>query len=218
MDITYGQLTKPLNTQEMIVEAMRQAILRGKLKSNQPLRQDKIAAQFGVSKIPVREALVQLKAEGLVRFKTNRGAFVSALSASEANEIYLMRIALERLALEHAIPKRTKSDLARAQSVLMLIDAEEDTTKWGELNWAFHAALYQPAKMPHLLDMIQILHRNVARYLVLYLADMDYQSKSQTEHHAILEACREQNVKEAVNLLEGHLDDARQTLVKFLAK
>ncbi|MGB0385448.1 MAG: GntR family transcriptional regulator [Ardenticatenaceae bacterium] len=218
MDITYGQLTKPLNTQEMIVEAMRQAILRGNLKSHQPLRQDKIAAQFGVSKIPVREALVQLKAEGLVRFKTNRGAFVSALSSSEANEIYLMRIALERIALEHAIPKLTKSDLARAESVLMVIDAEDDPTKWGELNWEFHAALYQPAKMPHLLDMIQILHRNVARYLVLYLADMDYQSKSQTEHHAILEACREQDIEQAVTLLQGHLHDAGQNLVTFLAK
>ena len=218
MDMTYGQLTKPLNTQEMIVEAMRQAIFRGNLKINQPLRQDKIAKQFGVSKVPVREALVQLKTEGLVHFKTNRGAFVRPLSSSEANEIYLMRIALERLALSHAIPKLTKRDLARAASVLMMIDAEDDPTKWGELNWAFHAALYQPAKMPHLLDMIQILHRNVGRYLVLYLVDMDYQSKSQTEHHAILEACRAQNVTEALNLLQRHLDDARENLVKFLAK
>ena len=216
MDTNYGNITKPINTQEMIVDAIRTAILRGKLKSNQPLRQDKIAAQFGVSKVPVREALVQLKAEGLVRFKTNRGAFVTSLSASEAHEIFLMRIALESIALEHAIPKLSKSDLARAASVLMVIDAEDDLTKWGELNWAFHATLYQAAKMPHLLEMIQILHRNVARYLVLYLADMDYQSKSQREHYAILDACRQKDVTMATTLLRQHMNDARQHLVTFL--
>lgn len=207
---------KAINTQEMIVDAMRTEILRGVLKSNQPLRQDKIAAQFGVSKVPVREALVQLKAEGLVRFKTNRGAFVSSLSASEAHEIFLMRMALERIALEHAIPELSKSDLVRASSVLMVIDAEEQSAKWGELNWEFHAKLYQAAKMPHLLNMIQILHRNVARYVVLYLADMDYQAKSQREHYAILQACKEKDVELALSLLEQHMKDAQQHLVTFL--
>ena len=80
--------SSPVVTNQSIANALRVEILRGKLQGGQPLKQDEIAAQFGVSKIPVREALVQLKAEGLVNFYPNRGAFVSELSAAEADEIY----------------------------------------------------------------------------------------------------------------------------------
>jgi DNA-binding GntR family transcriptional regulator len=92
-------------TSEWIAAALRQAILRGEFKAGQPLLQDEVAARFGVSKIPAREALLQLKAEGLVSFYPNRGATVSELSAGEVNEIYIIRIALETLALRRALPR-----------------------------------------------------------------------------------------------------------------
>ena len=93
----------PGNTPEYIVGALRNAILQGRYKANQPLRQDQIAEKFGVSKVPLREALVQLKAEGLVTFMPNRGAVVTELSAAEVDEIFTMRMALESKALERAI-------------------------------------------------------------------------------------------------------------------
>ena len=173
---------------------------------------------LGVSQIPVREALAQLKAEGLVTYKSNRGAFVTSLSPREAKEIYLMRIALETMALEHAIPNLTKTDLARAKSALMVINVETDTAKWAELNWEFHAAVYQPAGMPHLLSTLEMLHINVGRYLVLYLDGMAFQQKSQVEHYALLKACEDGDIKTAIALLKQHLLDASNSLETYLGK
>ena len=201
-----------------IADSLRADILRGKLKSGQALKQDEIAAKFGISKIPIREALIQLKAEGLVNFYPNRGAFVSELSAVEADEIYVMRIALETAILARAIPNLTIAHLKHAEEILNAIDREENITKWGELNWEFHATLYSPASLPHLMETIQTLHTNIARYLVLYLAGMAYQKKSQKEHRAILEACRRGNTEKAVTYLEDHLRVASKQLVAFLNK
>ena len=106
--------TVPITT-EAIAGALRNDILHGRFVGNAPLRQDEIAARFGVSKIPVREALQQLKAEGLVTFYPNRGAVVTALSAAEADEIYAMRIALETTALQRSLPHLTIADLVKAK-------------------------------------------------------------------------------------------------------
>jgi len=203
-------------TNQSIADALRADILRGKLQGGQPLKQDEIAAQFGVSKIPVREALVQLKAEGMVSFYPNRGAFVSELSAAEAEEIYVMRIALEKAILARAIPNLTVTHFKRAGAILAAIDREENIAKWGELNWEFHATLYSPAELPRVMQTIRALHTNIARYLVLYLAGMDYQKKSQREHRKLLQACRAGAVETAEVILEEHLRSASIHLIKFL--
>jgi DNA-binding GntR family transcriptional regulator len=208
----------PNTTKESIVDSLRAEILRGELKSGQALKQDLIAAKFGVSKIPVREALVHLKAEGLVTFYPNRGAFVSELSAFEAEEIYVMRIALETAALARAIPNLTVAHLKQAEEILNAIDKEENIARWGELNWDFHATLYAPAFLPRLMETIKSLHVNIARYLVLYLASMNYQNASQKEHRALLEACRHGNIEQATTILENHLRAASDQLVAFLNK
>ena len=213
--VPFPDLT-PVIANESIADSLRADILRGNLKGGQALKQDEIAAQFGVSKIPVREALVQLKAEGLVNFYPNRGAFVSELSPAEADEIYVMRIALETAALARAIPNLTVAQLKLAEEILNAIDQEENIAKWGELNWEFHATLYTPASLPRLMDTIKALHVNIARYLVLYLAGMAYQKKSQKEHRAILAACRHGDVEKAVAVLEVHLRGAAEHLVAYL--
>ena len=102
------------NTADRIAEALRKAILQGQLHSGQSLRQDEIAATFQVSKIPVREALFQLQAEGLVDIIHNRGAIVTSLNTAEIEELYTMRIALETIALRRAIPRMTTADFLTA--------------------------------------------------------------------------------------------------------
>ncbi|HRW05129.1 MAG TPA: GntR family transcriptional regulator [Caldilineaceae bacterium] len=203
-------------TSELIAGQLRQAILRGELKSHQPLRQDKLAEEMGVSKIPVREALAQLKAEGLVTYKSNRGAFVTALSAAEAHEIYLMRLALEPLALAQALPRYTPQDLAHAAHALALLDLEGDPAGWMTRNWAFHAALYQPAAMPHLLATLEQLHLNVGRYQVLYLDSMNAYAQSQREHHDLLNACQNADLAGAQTVLRNHLSKASSALTTYL--
>jgi DNA-binding GntR family transcriptional regulator len=208
----------PILTNQSIADALRAEILRGKLQGGQPLRQDDLAAQFGVSKIPVREALMQLKAEGLVNLYPNRGAFVSEVSAAEADEIYVMRIALEKEILARAIPHLTVSHFKQAREILTAIDNEDNIAKWGELNWEFHATLYSPAGLSRVMETLRTLHTNIARYLVLYLAGMDYQKKSQREHNALLQACRAGEVEKAIDILDGHLRSASTHLIKFLKK
>ena len=205
-------------TNQSISDALRADILCGRLQGGQPLRQDEIAARFGVSKIPVREALVQLKAEGLVDLHPNRGAFVSELSAAEADEIYVMRIALEKEVLARAIPHLTVSHFKRAGELLAAIDREENIARWGELNWEFHAMLYAPAGLPRVMETLRALHTNIARYLVLYLAGMEYQKKSQREHRSLLKACRAGEIEKAQVILEEHLRSASTQLVKYLNK
>jgi DNA-binding GntR family transcriptional regulator len=209
-------LSNVKNTAETIVAQLRTAILNGELQSNEPLRQDKIALDLGVSKIPVREALVQLKAEGLVTFETNRGAFVSALTVAEVSEIYTIRLALETVALQAAIPQMTPILLMHAENTLRLMDIEPQAARWAEYNWQFHAQLYEAAQMPRLLGILEPLHLNVARYLVLYLKELGFQSTSQTEHYAIIAACRAKNIPQAIQLLTQHLEASCATLIAYL--
>jgi DNA-binding GntR family transcriptional regulator len=210
-------IKNPGNTPELIASAMRSAILQGRLKSNQPLRQDQIAEQFGVSKIPVREAMVQLRAEGLIVFVPNRGFVVSELSPAEVEEIYIMRMALETKALERAIPKLRSADMIRAASVLDISEVEDDSSQWSELNWEFHATLYQAAQLPRLLGAIEVLHNNVARYLLIYLGGLSARDASQAEHKKLLQACQKRDVDRAVKILQQHLTRASSHLVAFLS-
>jgi DNA-binding GntR family transcriptional regulator len=204
------------STADLIATSLRADIMQGRLRGEQPLRQDEIAAQFGVSKIPVREALFQLKAEGLVAFYPNRGAVVSKLSLAEADEIFIMRTALETAALRRAIPHLTIADLARAEEILNAIDREQNAARWGQFNLEFHATLYHPASLPRLMEWVRTLHIKVARYLVIYLAGMDYQMASQNEHRDILEACRRGNIEAATAHLTHHLQSASNHLIAFL--
>ena len=209
------QIKQTGNTAEYVAARLREAIVAGHIPVNQPLKQDKIAAEFGVSKVPVREALVQLRSEGLVVFKTNRGAMVSELSAAEAHEIFLMRSVLEAEILKRAIPNLTRTDLIRAESVLRIIEQEESRGKWGELNWEFHSILYQAADLPRMLGVIRGLHDNVGRYLIIYLSEEVYRRRSQTEHWKILKACGRSDVGEALEVLAGHLSSASRSAAGF---
>lgn len=201
------------STSDLIAEKIRTSIINGEFPYGQVLKQDALASQFDVSKIPVREALYQLKMEGLVTIKNNRGSTVSSLSSSEVDEIYTMRMALEEIALKRAIPNLGPQNLIAAESVLKLIGSSTDPLEWSALNWEFHASLYQAAEMPKLLETVFTLHNNVARYLILYLKEMNFQDASQAEHWELLDMCAKKKTREAVSILKKHLTCAlKQTL------
>lgn len=202
----------------MITDSLREAIVSGELSGGVQLKQEELAAKFGVSMSALREALKSLEGEGLVRFYPNRGAVVSELSAAEAQEIFDIRIFLEAGALELAIPSLTGADLAAAAAILQKADAETRCKRWSELNWQFHQTLYRPASRPQLLALIQNLHNNVERYMCLYLSTMHYQTKSQAEHRALLNACAQGDIQEAQQVLRQHMADASKSLAEYLRK
>ena len=198
----------PKTTAELIADALRSLIMQGKLRSGQSLKQDEIANDFQVSKIPVREALVQLQGEGLVRMIPSRGAIVSRLTLADVEEIYMIRAALEPLALRRAIGKIKPTEFHHMEQILSHIDIEEDMSKWAELNWQFHAMMYHAAGLPRLVNTVQALYNNVARYLLNNYLDRDYLEESQRQHREILDACRRKDVDQAVEkLFAGLLDD-----------
>lgn len=215
-DLAATVLQHQRSTPDLIAEALRQAIQHGLFSEGQSLRQDEIATQFGVSRIPVREALRQLEAEGLVIFHPNRGAMVSSLSPTEAQEICEIRIALETMALQLAIPHISDADLNRAAQLLQETEQITDPIYWADLNWQFHSTLYTAANRPRLLNMIRTLHVNVDRYIRLQMQELNYRDRSQLEHHQLLVACRQQDIPVAIQILQQHIGRAAEQLVEYL--
>ncbi|MCC5637154.1 GntR family transcriptional regulator [Nostoc sp. CHAB 5844] len=215
-DLAANVLQQQRSTPDLIADALREAILRGIFQEGQSLRQDEIATQFGVSRIPVREALRQLEAEGLVTLHLNRGAMVSVLTANEAQEICEIRSALEVKAMQLAIPKLSAADLEKAALILETTDQATDAGLLAQLNWEFHAILYASAERPRLLMIVKNLHINCDRYVRVQMAQMDYQARSQKEHYQLLDACKKRDTKTAVRLLKRHIDTAGEELVSYL--
>src|SRR4051794_17837943 len=124
----------------MTADALRDRILRAHYPEGLPLRQDAIANELGVSRIPVREALRQLEAEGLVTFSPHRGAIVSTMSLKEIRELFELRAEIESGLLRRAIPEMTAEDFARAAEILGAYDdalRSGEVSMWGTLNWQF---------------------------------------------------------------------------------
>src|SRR4029078_13747600 len=127
------RLAAPLQRQtvaSMTVEALRERILRGDYPEGEPLRQDALADELGVSRIPVREALRQLEAEGLVTFSPHRGAVVSTLSLEEIEELFELRADIEADLLRRAMPHVATEDVTRAKEIL---DAYETALRDGDI-------------------------------------------------------------------------------------
>jgi DNA-binding GntR family transcriptional regulator len=212
------QLSKRRSAPDLVAEVLREAILRGILRGGEPLPQDEVAVQLGVSRIPVREALRQLEAEGLVKFYPHRGVVVSELSAAEVEEIYDIRIPLECTALRLAVPHISAEDLRRAERILDAIDAETDIFRWSELNRDFHTVLYAPANRPRLMSLINTMRANVNRYMRLYISLLNFKPRSQEEHRRILAAVQRRDSRKAIAALERHLGTACRELVAYLSR
>ena len=205
-----------------VAERVRDKIVRGELQEGQQLRQDAIATEFGVSRIPVREALRLLEAEGLIKIVAHRGAVVSALSPDEIEELFEIRALLECEVLKLSIPSLTDSDFYKAESVQNAFEKalkhEEDVRVWGKLNAQFHLALYSRANRPHFLNLIQMINNNGDRYTRLQLYLMRGFERASEEHRRLLELCRSRDVSGACRLLEQHIRNAGRSLKDFLAK
>jgi DNA-binding GntR family transcriptional regulator len=205
------------NAVDAVTQTLRQAILRGSLAGGQILRQESLANQLGVSRLPVREAIRQLSSEGLVQITAHRGAVVAALSADDIREIYDIRVGLETTALRLALPHLSPAILLRATLVMHEIEAATEAVAWGAQNWLFHITLYTPAQRPRMLALIRTMHDNVGRYLRVYPALIQQQHYSQQEHQQLLAACQAQDEPAALRILRQHLEGAGERLAAFVA-
>jgi DNA-binding GntR family transcriptional regulator len=202
-----------------VLEALRDRILSGAYAEDAPLRQDAVAAELGVSRIPVREALRQLEAEGLVTFSPHCGAVVSSLSLSEIEELFDLRGLVESELIKEAVPLLTPENLANADTILDAYEAafeRRDIAEWGALNWRFHSTLLSAANRPLTMGLLHKLHHQSDRYTRMQLALTHGEDRATGEHREIAEAARTGRADYASELLRKHIVDAGRSLTEFL--
>jgi DNA-binding GntR family transcriptional regulator len=206
---------RPPNT--LIAEAIRKDVLRGELPPGTPLVQEILSARYGVSRIPIREALVRLEADGFARQEGKRGLVVAPLCADEAEDLWMMRARLEPLALEMAFPFLTKRVLGEAED---LIDEAEqqgnDPAELSRVNWLFHRTLYEKGNRRRLLVTLESLHLQADRYMRFQYDVMNHSPNSRAEHMGILDALRARDLERACGGLVRHIEDAGRQLVATL--
>lgn len=190
---------------EMVRLGIRNSIISGALPPGMQLRQDDIAAKYGTSRIPVREALKQLAVEGLVDFLPNRGAVVKIFSVTDLMEMMEIRIGLETRALRLAIPNMVDSDFASAAAILTSYDEEPRSEMWSQMNWQFHRSLYVPCNMPRLLALMELNWNHVSWFTRTQVSKAAGKEDPNREHWKILEACQGGTIDKAVSLLEQHI-------------
>ncbi|MGN6376119.1 MAG: GntR family transcriptional regulator [Sphingomonas sp.] len=207
------------NLSDQLVDLVRDRILAGQVPVDQAIRQDALASELGVSKIPLREALTRLEQEGLVRSQANRGFFVRTLSAAEAEEVYALRLKLEPEAAAQAATRASDEDRAAAIAALETLD--DVTTHNGDgvgaFNRAFHLALIRPAGQSITTQLLERLHVLSDRYVRKHLEPLGRDERANEEHAELLRLWLERDEKGVAKSMHAHIKktitDLRRQLV-----
>ncbi|MDR3495462.1 MAG: GntR family transcriptional regulator [Ancalomicrobiaceae bacterium] len=202
---------------EFVEATLKKGILTGALPAGMALRQEELAREFGLSRMPIREALRQLEAQALIDFLPHKGAVVTEISLDDALDIFAIRRALETAAFALSIANLRPDDLSRAIETIAEIDAEADPARLGHLNRQFHMTLYACAGRPKLLALIEVQLASYDRYLRFHLSARGREHMAQDEHRAMVEAAAARDVATAVAILERHIDTAAEALKQFYA-
>lgn len=208
----------PSSAADPIYDDIRVAILSGEIAPGAPLRQDEIAKRFGVSKIPVREALRRLEVDNLVIFERNKGASVRRYSEAEVLQLLDIRIALECRALELAVPNMIAADFSDMRTLLDDYAKRTDPAEWGAMNAQFHNMLYEPCGNPQLIKMIDDLQGKLGQFLRLLLSTASGLDRPMREHSDILEACERGDTEAAVKALRLHIEATQKEVAAFLRR
>jgi DNA-binding GntR family transcriptional regulator len=198
-----------------VTRRLREAIHAGHLEPGQPVRQEAVAEEFGVSRIPVREALRQLEAEGLVVIRPHSGARVARLDFAECDEIYRIRERLEPLALSESIKTITDEQAAHAASLVReLAVVRHDPVAYLDCDRRLHVACYAGVQTPRLLRMIVGFWNTTQQYRRILLttfseADFDVQD---SEHLLIVDSLTTRNARVGEDLMRAHIERSRLRL------
>jgi DNA-binding GntR family transcriptional regulator len=209
-------LSRSASVSDLVYEALRDAIVRGRIAEGQTLRQDSIAQMFQVSRIPVREALKRLEAHGLATSVRYKGVVVASMSPDEISEIFEFRALIEPAVVERAVPSMSPEALKKAQACCDAFAVEPNPARWGDLNRDFHWALYRHCDRPYHLAVVQNAIDRVERY-VRSLLNLTYgMERARAEHQAIMDACARGDAPAAAELTRQHITNSGRALVAFL--
>lgn len=219
--LTSSRSITRLSLPEAIAESLQERILNGELREGDALIQDAIAREYETSRMPVREALRQLEAAGLVVMKLHRGAVVTSLPAEQIAELFELRAALECDMLDRAIPRLTNEQLGGARGILKELEnsyRRRDIASWGRLNWEFHRSLYLAADRVQTLSILQGINLQTDRYIRLHLLLTHAIDSAEKEHRELLRLCTLRDAARAVPYLKKHISSAGRTLLVALRK
>lgn len=200
-----------------IEETLRSAILDGRLPCGTAIRQEALAKLFGVSRMPVREALRQLEAQGLLQVVQYKGAVVAPLIEDNSLETYELRQLLEAQALRLSVPLLSKEDFEEAEGYIEALEIEKDFGKIGTLNRQFHQALYCKAPNKKLLALIESGLIEEERFLRFNLEQMNLGKLCQDDHRALLRYARARDVEACIAELELHLQRGVKAITYYLS-
>lgn len=193
----------------VIAEHLRERILGGEFRGGESLLQDALAADYNVSRIPLREALRQLEAEGLLTSMPHRGVTVSMASAEESRDNFLIRALLECDLIRCSIPTLEEKCIDEAEELMMnyreRLDPNAMASSCGALNWQFHSLLYSGVNRPKSISILHGLHRGIDSF-----SHNDHVVKNDLdqvieEHFGLIKLCRARDVEGAVALLRHHI-------------
>ena len=199
-----------------VTQLLRQSLDRGRWASGEPLRQEEIAAELGVSRVPVREALFQLQAEGLLHMVPNKGMYVRTISAAGLRELFRLRGLIEGDVLQDAVPLHDAASINRLETVQAALDKARSVDDWLAGDREFHEALYAPAQRTESMAIVRRLRFLVDRY---YFARLKPATRAQgwhEEHHALIRAVRRRDAKAAGKVLQAHLAETERSALAAL--
>lgn len=210
---------RPPTAQEAVLAELRRFITAGRLRPGQQVVQDALAAQFGVSRVPLREALKILEGEGQVTYVPHRGYFVTELSLSDLIEVYRIREILEAEAVSIAVPQMTAEDIHRLEEAEHDVQAAADigdVVAMTSANRRFHFAILDACALPRLVRLIRLLWDATEVYHSLYYNEAHNREMVHSEHQALVAAIRAGDAATALVVLTEHREHAIAALRSML--
>ena len=199
---------------QRVADRLREAILSGEIAPGERIRQEFMADRLGASRMPVREALRILEAEGLIESRANRGARVPKLDAHEVEVIYMMRERLEPLALAESLPRLTPADLARLAQIQDDIEANTDVATFLALDREFHLLTYAGCEIDQLSTNVVRMWNATQHYRRAFMQSGGSRRwwVVNAEHRLLLDAIERGDAADAGQLLAGHIRRTRAEL------
>ena len=207
----------PTTAHYEVYRYLRDRILNAELPAESLINPAELAEQFGISRMPVREALRQLDAEGLVSMRPNRRAVVTKLSVGEVEDLFQMRAELESLAVHSAVPQLTDDSRAELTMLMQRMDrVRHDRREWLGRHDEFHQCMCQLSGRKRLSQEIWRIRHAVRPYILMFVKEFDAHEMQGFEHAALLDAVLSGNADFAAKTMRHHVQEPINGLKAFL--
>ena len=200
-----------------VYEHLRHEILTGVLVGGAILQQEDIATRLGVSRIPVRDAIRHLIADGLVNIEANRRAVVTALQEDDLMELFEIRSALESLAAQHAAPNLTDVDIKHLEFLARRMEESNTSNEgWLPVHREFHDILFGRCYMPHLMREIVRLRYNVEPYVRVHIMLHGAAELDSSSHRSLMRDIKSRDPVRAEKAMRAHVMQASAKIIETL--